>query len=430
MTSRWSSVGPPLPTLYEIAAFGSPVFESRMKYRDCVRAGRRHRPALHLPLPGVRDAEPDRSRRRVAVRACELRRGDEPCDLRSNGRRRETALLLPALDAEGRAAGGDEVRRRLDVVAVERRVGEPELVRHQDRVGGLVELRPEGVRRDLAVDEAVARHRAVRQLLALEQEERRGPGRREVAGGDEAAPRLVQVARKHLAVGAEVRVRGVSGRDGLTPRGGEAGDDRAGERLVLGRLDHVGAEVVLVLEALLVGALDARQLLRPRRRQQLVVVLPALHIGRARLGEAGRERGLRRAHGLGRRGAEAEREDGLSVHQLHACRLDDVAAECVGGSAREGVVGIELDEPVAGASDEAAGGLGEHPVERGMDRLRVVAIRGIGRGDRIRRDEHRMSGRVVDRRRVGSAVARPAASVAVDRRVEAHVQAVRRVTSG
>src|SRR5260370_5529714 len=32
MTVRWSSVGPPLPRLYEIAALGSPVFERRMKY--------------------------------------------------------------------------------------------------------------------------------------------------------------------------------------------------------------------------------------------------------------------------------------------------------------------------------------------------------------------------------------------------------------
>src|SRR5262249_36445668 len=31
MPSRWSSVGPPLPTLYAIAAFGSPVFDRRMK---------------------------------------------------------------------------------------------------------------------------------------------------------------------------------------------------------------------------------------------------------------------------------------------------------------------------------------------------------------------------------------------------------------
>src|ERR1700682_4815541 len=32
MTERWSSVGPPLPTLYVMAALGSPVLESRMKY--------------------------------------------------------------------------------------------------------------------------------------------------------------------------------------------------------------------------------------------------------------------------------------------------------------------------------------------------------------------------------------------------------------
>ena len=38
ITSRWSSVGPPLPTLYVIAAFGSPVFESRMKY-GCAASG-------------------------------------------------------------------------------------------------------------------------------------------------------------------------------------------------------------------------------------------------------------------------------------------------------------------------------------------------------------------------------------------------------
>ena len=176
-----------------------------------VRPGRRHRPALHLPLPGVGDAQPDRSRGRVAVRARELGRGDEPRDLRRDRRRREAALLLPALDAERRSAGGDEVRGRLDVVLVQRRVREPELVRHQDRVGGLVELRPEGVGRDLSVDEAVARHRAVRQLLALEQEQRRGPRRLEVAGGDEACPRLVQVAREHLTVGAEVRVRRIAG---------------------------------------------------------------------------------------------------------------------------------------------------------------------------------------------------------------------------
>ena len=37
-TDRWSRSGPPLPRLYEIAAFGSPVFDRRMKY-GCDESG-------------------------------------------------------------------------------------------------------------------------------------------------------------------------------------------------------------------------------------------------------------------------------------------------------------------------------------------------------------------------------------------------------
>src|SRR3989442_10886812 len=51
---------------------------------------------------------------------------------------------------------------RSDVLLVEGRVGHAQLVGHQDRVRALVELGPERVRRELAVDEAVPRHRAVR----------------------------------------------------------------------------------------------------------------------------------------------------------------------------------------------------------------------------------------------------------------------------
>ena len=123
ITARWSSVGPPLPTLYEIAAFGSPVFESRMKYRG---------PAsgpfvvtvqpLIAPLPVVRDrrARPPPTAVSPFARASS-RGGDEAGDLGGDRRRREAALLLPALDAERRPARGEEVRRRLDVVRVERR---------------------------------------------------------------------------------------------------------------------------------------------------------------------------------------------------------------------------------------------------------------------------------------------------------------------
>ena len=251
-----------------------------------VRAARRHGPALDRPLPVVCDAQPDGRRGRVAVCPRELRCRGETGDLRRDRGRREAALLLPALDAERGAAGDEEVRRRPDVVRVQRCVGQPELLRHQDRVRGLVELRSEGVRRDLAVDEAVARHRPVGKLLPLEEEERRVARGREVAGGHQARPALVQVAREHLSVGAEVGVCGVACRDRLTPRRREAGDDRAGERLVLRRLDHVGAQVVRVLELLSVLGFDPGQAFHARLEQRVVVLLPTLLVVLERRGEA------------------------------------------------------------------------------------------------------------------------------------------------
>ena len=212
------------------------------------RPVRRHRPALDRALPVVRDAEPERRRGGVAVRRREIGRRDEARDLGGDRGGREAALLLPALGPERRAVRDQEVRRRLDVAVVERGIREPELLRHQDREGDLVELRPERVGCGLAVDEAVSRHRAVRQLLALEQEQRRVARGGEVAVGEEARPRLVEVAGEDLAIGAEVGVRRVAGRDRLTPRRGEARHDRAGEGLVLGGLEDVRAQVVLVGE--------------------------------------------------------------------------------------------------------------------------------------------------------------------------------------
>jgi hypothetical protein len=101
----------------------------------------------------------------------------------------------------------DEVRGRLDVVLVERPPGEADGERHDERVGALVELRVERVRRGLAVRQAVARHRPVGQLLALEQELGHVARRRVVPGEEQRRPRLVEVAGEDLAVGAEVRVR-------------------------------------------------------------------------------------------------------------------------------------------------------------------------------------------------------------------------------
>ena len=126
------------------------------------------------------------------------------------------------------------------------------------------------VRRRLAVRQAVARHRAVGQLLALEQERGHVARRRAVAGEEQRGPRLVEVAREHLAVGAEVGVRRVARGDRLPPRRGERGRDGAGERLVLGRLDVVRAEVVLGQDRVPVGARRRRRpgaAARPGRRR-------------------------------------------------------------------------------------------------------------------------------------------------------------------
>ena len=101
---------------------------------------------------------------------------------------------------------GDEVRRRLDVRLVVVAAGQPDGERHDQRVGALVELGVEAVGRLLAVGEAVARHRAVGQLLALEQEARHVARRPRGRRPGTRRPRLVEVAREHLAVGAEVGV--------------------------------------------------------------------------------------------------------------------------------------------------------------------------------------------------------------------------------
>ena len=62
-----------------------------------------------------------RGRDGVAVDAGDVGRGHEPGDLGGDRRGRVPALLLPALGAERGTVRDEEVRGRLDVVAVERR---------------------------------------------------------------------------------------------------------------------------------------------------------------------------------------------------------------------------------------------------------------------------------------------------------------------
>ena len=309
----------------------------------------------------------------------------------------------------------DEVRRRADVVGIERGVGHPQLVGHEDRVRGLVELRPERVGRGLPVHETVARHRAVRELLPLEQEAHRVARRREVAAGDEACPRFVEVAGEDLAVGAEVGVGGIAGGDGLAPRRRETRDDRAREGLVLRRLDHVRADVIGL------GRLIVR-----RRHERAVVIGPPAEVAALQLVEPRPERSLGRADGLSLRGAEAERKRHRPIAaKVDLRRLHDVAAGGVRGQGRQRVCGVELHETVAGRAGETALRLRERPVQRNGDRLRVVPVRGTRRRHGVEGDEDAVPGRCVDRRAVGAAVVRAAAAVPVHGRVEADVEGER-----
>ena len=146
--------------------------------------------------------------------------------------------------------GDQEVGRGPDVVGPQCGVpAQAGLVVHQDRVGDLVQLESASVGCGLAVEQRVARHGPVRQLLAVEQEPDRVPRRGQVAVGQQAGERLVQVAGEHLAVGTEVGrlATGVGpGRHRLAPRAGQRGHDRAGEGLVLARLEHVRGQVVVL----------------------------------------------------------------------------------------------------------------------------------------------------------------------------------------
>ncbi len=240
------------------------------------------------------------------------------------------------------------------------------------------------------------------------------------------SPGLVQVAREDLAVGAEVGVRGVARGDRLPPRRGERGRDGAGERLVLGRLDVIRAEVVLRQDRVPVGARHpaARA---PRRDQAGVIAVPAPTVRGVERAGNGAERPARGRDGRGRVAPEAEREVERAVGaEVDLGGLHEVAV--VGRRERRGerVAGVELVQAVARLPGEAVGHLRERPrgVQGAEDGLRVVAVGRVRLRDRIRADEQRVARGGRDVPAVGAAVAVPAAPVAVERRVEADVEAV------
>jgi len=75
--------------------------------------------------------------------------------------------------------------------------------------------------------------------------------------------------------------------------------------------------------------------------------------------------------------------------------LHQVALETVGEGGGQGVVPVELGEPVALRAREAVADLGKRGggVQRGVDRLGIVAVGGVGGGDGVRRHQPKGRGR-------------------------------------
>ncbi len=260
---------------------------------------------------------------------------DQPGDLGGDCRRRESALLLPALRAERRPVRDQIVCRRLDVRPQAGVAGESGLQHHQDRVGDLVQLGVKGIRRQLAVEERVAWQRPVGELLLLEQEPRGGTRGGQVAVGQQRRPRLVEVAGEDLPIRAEVGVGRVAGRDRLAPRRGDGGHDRARERLVLACLDHVGGNVVRVH----CRRLLSRRQTRKRRGwglESVVVRLPRRPVLATQRPEWSANRGAGRGDGVGLGGAETKGEQCVAMLvEPHPCGLLHVAIKRrVGGRQR------------------------------------------------------------------------------------------------
>ncbi len=386
------------------------------------------RPGLDVALEVVRGRLVDLRPGEVAVLRGDGRGGGQPGDLGGDRGRGVAGLLLPPLHPERRPVRHQEVRGRPDVVLPQLGVpAQPGLPGHQDRVGRLVELGAAGVRCRLAVEQGVARHRPVRELLPVEQEQCRRARIRDVPVGQQPGERLVQVAGEHLAVGAEVgRLAVVEGPGGhrLPPGAGQRGHDRAGVGLVFAGLDHVRGQVVPRPQLRdPVGGHACK--MRGRPAQPGVIAEPSGQVpafdGAKRLAQriaCGRDGLL-----LGAPETKGQR-DRVAAGRRDVLGGHDVTVRRAGVDRRQGVGGVELGQAVAGAARvaHARGGRRAAGLERHVRGHRVVAVGRVGDG--VGAVDHRdgVRGGGVDHAGVAARVLAAAASVAVDVRVEPRVQ--------
>ena len=305
-----------------------------------------------------------------------------------------------------------------------------QLVGHQQRVRRLVQLGAERVGRGLPVDEAVPRHRSVRLLLALEQEQRRSrapsPGRRRPSG------------RSRSRTGRGRRPRGRSRSTCCPDRPPTPPDPTA---TPCWRRSRRGRSCPRTPSA----RWRSRSTRRAARRPASTLIPGSFFGGSlsvasyasqpcleslARLVEpvlaAPAPPSATAAAWLAPK-PSAMRELEVAVVVLRAVRtravwttlpLLAVVYDVVSARAASSCVSPSLAVPAKPLVD-----FGEGCVERGVDRLGVVAVDRVRRRVRVGGDEDRVAGGGVVRRRVGAAVPAAAATVAVHGRIEAEIEA-------
>src|SRR2546423_457380 len=320
----------------------------------------------------------------------------------------------------------DKVSRCLDVVLVEVSICHIQLVSHNDGVADLVELRIESVGRGLPVEQAIAGHRAINQLLVIKQEVHSSARRRKVAVKREASPSFMEVARKNCVGRAEEGSVGTSRRDSLSPGGGEACYYGTGEGFILGCLHHVSAQVVFAHKLV---PLFARCALKIGWRgvQAVIVSVPPGLVALLELAKLGRERRFCCTYGSRLACTEAQCQlEHAAPGDICLGRLYQVAIVSLCIKSRELVRGVELYQSVAWLAGETVAHIskGIRGVECTIDGFGIVSIGSVAFRDSIEGYRHVVTGRGVDRAGVATPVPTAATTIAVDTGIVAHIKLI------
>src|SRR5258708_10420405 len=100
----------------------------------------------------------------------------------------------------------DKVCCGLYVVVIEVAIGHAELIGHDNWIADFIQLCSKGIGRKFSVEQTVTRHRAVCQLLVIEEVIYKVMCCLQVSVKVETRPSLIKVACENLAIGTKVAI--------------------------------------------------------------------------------------------------------------------------------------------------------------------------------------------------------------------------------